>query len=54
MKITLNNMLAYLADCQGLNKTDLQDYDINTKSKADVLDAIKSYGWLAEFNEYNS
>jgi ribosomal protein S8 len=53
MKITLNNMLAYLQDCHGLNASDLQAYDVDTKSKVDVLDAIKSYGWFAEFNEYN-
>jgi len=54
MKITLKNMLAYLADCQSLSATELQAYGVDIKSKEEVLDTIKAYNWLDDFNEYTS
>jgi hypothetical protein len=46
------SLLAYIQDCHGLSPYDLEERDVNTKSKADVADAIECYGWAAECFEY--
>lgn len=45
-------MIAYLQDCHGLNKYDLEEREVNTKSKADVKDLIESYGWAQDCFDY--
>lgn len=53
-KFSLNSLLAYIQDCHGVSAYDLNERDVNTKSKADVADAIESYGYAAECFEYCS
>ena len=51
-KFSRSTLLAYIQDCHGVNEYDLQEREINTKSKEDVADAIEGYGWAADCFEY--
>jgi len=53
-KFSLNALLAYIQDCHGVSSYDLNERDVNTKSKADVADTIECYGWAADCFEYCS
>ena len=50
--MTLKSMLRYFAERHRYSAYDLEQYEINTKSKADMLDAIKTYGWYYDYLEY--
>lgn len=45
-KLTKEQLLQYTVDCHGLNAYDLGEHDIC--SKAEIIEAIQSYGWEVE------
>ena len=53
-KFSLPLLLGYIQDCHGVSSYDLNERDINAKSKADVADAIECYGWAQDCFEYLS
>lgn len=52
--LPLKSLLAYVQDCHGLTPYDLEQRDINIKSRADVADVIECYGWAAECAAHNA
>lgn len=53
-KFSLKTLLAYIQDCHGVTPYELSEREVNTKSKADVADAIECYGWAADCFGYCS
>lgn len=49
---SLKSLLSYCQDCHGVSAYDLEEREVNTKSKADVADAIECYGWSRECFDY--
>jgi hypothetical protein len=49
---TASDLVSYITDCHGLQEYELREADINPKSKADVMDAIRAYGWEKQCLEY--
>lgn len=47
-----NSLLSYIQDCHGITEYDLNERDINTKSKEDVAEAIECYGWSTDCHTY--
>jgi hypothetical protein len=48
------SLLSYIEDCHGLTPYDLEEREIDTKSRSDVADAIECYGWAADCFGYCS
>lgn len=46
------SLLSYIVDCHGVTEYDLEERDVNTKSKDDVADCIECYGWSRECFDY--
>lgn len=53
-RFSLKSLLSYVEDCHGLTAYDLSERDLNTKSKADIAEAIECYGWAADCEAYLS
>ena len=49
---SLRALLGYIQDCHGLSSYDLNERDINPKSKADVAEAIECHGWAVDCFDY--
>lgn len=53
-KFSLQSLLSYIMESHGLTTYDLEQREINPKSKADVADAIECYGWATDCFAYLS